>query len=143
MEPRQPAPDALLEDYKLKVSFALNQISRLQTQFQILLALEALLATALVVSNTGSLSKGARWIVLLELVISMAWLMMGWAGTTRARLNRRDVEEAGRVWALAADLGADYKPVGSGQPPLRIAITVPAVMTIGWASLLIWMPAPG
>lgn len=142
MEAREPAPDALLEDYKLKVGFAVNQISRLQTQFQILLALEALLATALVVSNTGSLSRGAKWIVLLELVISLAWLAMGWAGTARARLNRRDVEEAGTAWAHAAGLGPDYRPVGSGQKPLRIAITVPAVLTIGWAFLLVVLPVP-
>ncbi len=52
MENHEPTPDALLEDYKLKVSMADNQIGRLQTQFQILLALESLLATALIVSNT-------------------------------------------------------------------------------------------
>ncbi|HVQ59585.1 MAG TPA: hypothetical protein VMS60_11830 [Solirubrobacterales bacterium] len=132
-----PTPDALLEDYKLKVSMADNQIGRLQTQFQILLALESLLATALIVSNTGSLSKGAKWIALVELVVSVAWLMVGWGGATRARLHRLDVEHAGHAWGIAAGLGETYRPVGAGQQPLRIAIAVPVAATIGWAAFFI------
>jgi hypothetical protein len=137
MEKHDPTPDALLEDYKLKVSVADSQIGRLQTQFQVLLALESLLATALIVSNTGSLSKGAKWIVLVELMLSVAWLMLGWAGTTRTRLHRMDVEHAGHAWGVAAGLGAAYRPAGTGQKPLRIAIAVPAVATIGWAAFFI------
>jgi hypothetical protein len=137
MENYDPTPDALLEDYKLKVSMADNQIGRLQTQFQVLLALESLLATALIVSNTGSLSKGAKWIALIELVLSVAWLMVGWAGATRARFHRLDVEQAGHAWGVAARLGKTYRPVGAGQKPLRIAIAVPMAATIGWTAFFI------
>jgi len=137
MEHCGPSPDALLEDYKLKVGTADNQIGRLQTQFQVLLSLESLLATALIVSNTGSLSTGARWIVLLELVLSIAWLMLGWAGTARVQLNRLAVKQAGLAWAAAANLGGSYRHVGWGQKPLRIAIAVPAALTIGWASFFV------
>jgi hypothetical protein len=137
MEHRSPSPDALLEDYKLKVGTADSQIGRLQTQFQVLLSLESLLATALIVSNTGSLSTGARWIVLLELALSVAWLMLGWAGTARVQLNRLAVEQAGLAWAAAAGLGGTYRPVGWGQKPLRIAIAVPAALTIGWAAFFV------
>jgi hypothetical protein len=137
LERHGPTPDALLEDYKLKVAAADSQIGRLQTQFQVLLSLESLLATALIVSNTGSLSRGAKWIVLLELVLSVAWLMLGWAGTARVRLNRQAVEQAGRAWAAAAGFDDGYLPVGSGQKPLRIAIAAPAALTIGWAAFFI------
>ena len=136
MEVRHPAPDALLEDYKLKVNSAENQINRLQTQFQVILSLQALLATALIVSNTGSLSKGAKWIALLELALSVAWLMLGWAGTARTQLHRLAVEQAGQAWAVSAGLGT-YRPVGAGQKPLRVAVTVPAAALIGWATLFI------
>jgi hypothetical protein len=137
MEDRDPLPDALLEDYKLKVSVADNQINRLQTQFQVLLALESLLATALIVTSTGSLSKGVKWIALLEVALSVAWLMLGCAGTARARLHRLDVEHAGRAWGVAAGFGEAYRPVGAGQKPLRIAIAVPATAAIGWAGFFV------
>jgi hypothetical protein len=137
MEHRCPSAEALLEDYKLKAGTADSQIGRLQTQFQVLLSLESLLATALIVSNTGSLTEGAKWIVLLEIALSVAWLMLGWAGTARVRLNRLAVEEAGHMWAAAAGFATNYRPVGSGQKPLRIAIAVPAALTIGWLAFFI------
>src|SRR4051812_49368083 len=95
----EPAPEALLEDYKLKVTFATEQINRLQTQFQVMIALESALATALIVSNTGSLTTGAKWIALLEAGLSAAWLMIGWVGRKRALSHRTDLEDAGYAWA--------------------------------------------
>src|SRR4051812_34333238 len=68
-----PPTGALLEDYKLKVAFATDQINRLQTQFQVMLTLQTALATALIVSKSGSLNSGAKWIALLEAVLSLAW----------------------------------------------------------------------
>ncbi|MFI5025656.1 MAG: hypothetical protein ACHQCI_02745 [Solirubrobacterales bacterium] len=128
---------SLLEDYKLKVSFAVEQLGRMQTQFQVMLTLQAALATTLIVSNTGSLTKGAKWIVLLELVLSIAWVMVGVVGKKRADLHRADLEEAGQGWAKAAGLGQGYKPVGSGPKVVRVGVWAPASLTLGWLVLLI------
>jgi hypothetical protein len=133
----EPTADALLEDYKLKVAFATEQINRLQTQFQVMLSLEAAVATALVVSNSGSLSKGAKWIALLELGLSFAWLMVGWVGRERALVHRSDLEDAGRAWASVAGLGPTYRPVGAGPPVVRVAVVGPCVLIAGWAALFI------
>lgn len=133
------APDttSLLEDYKLKVAFATDQIGRLQTQFQVLLTLESAIATALIVANNGSLSKGAKWIALLETALSVAWLMLGWVGRARAVANRNDLEDAGRAWATAAGFGPTYRPVGARQKLLRVAIAAPAVFVVAWAALVV------
>ncbi len=132
-----PSPDALLEDYKLKVSFAVEQTSRMQTQFQVMLTLQSLLATTLIVSNTGSLTSGAKWIALLELGLSVAWLMVGKAGRDRALAHRGDFEEAGERWAAAAGLGDQYKPVGNGPQVVVVGVLAPLALTIGWAILFL------
>jgi hypothetical protein len=133
-------PDAgsLLEDYKLKVSFANDLIGRLQTQFQILLTLESAIATALIVSNTGSLTPGAKWIAALEVAISVGWLAVGIAGRGRVVSSVHHVRAAGRAWAAAAGLDR-YEPVGAGQRVVVIAIVGPALVTAGWISFLVWL----
>jgi hypothetical protein len=137
VEASQSRTGALLEDYKLKVTFATEQINRLQTQFQVMLSLEAAIATTLVVSNSGSLSKGAKWIALLEAGLSAAWLMVGKVGRARALTHRQDLEDAGRAWAAAAGLGSSYRPVGSGAPVVRVAVFGPLVCTVGWLALFV------
>lgn len=133
----QPDVGALLEDYKLKVDFAVNQINRLQNQFQLLLTIEVAVATALIVTKNGALSDGAVWIALLEAGLSMAWLMLGWVGRSRAIAYRRDLEDAGYAWASAAGLDSSWRPVGSGHQVLRVAVLVPATLTFGWTTMLI------
>lgn len=128
--------DALLEDYKLKVSFAIEQTGRMQTQFQVMLTLQALLATTLVVSNNGSLTPGAKWIVLIELGLSAAWVMVGWVGRQRALTHRGDLERAGRAWASAAGIEKDYRPVGDGPRVVVVGVLAPVGLTLGWALLL-------
>lgn len=129
--------EALLEDYKLKVQFAIEQTSRMQTQFQVMLSLESLLATTLIVSNTGSLTSGAKWIALLEVGLSGAWLMVGAVGRRRALTHRADFVAAGHRWARAADLGADYKPVGDGPNVVVVGVYAPLALTIGWSTLFL------
>src|SRR3954453_2148465 len=90
---------ALLEDYKLKTAFLTEAINRVQTQFQVMLTLQAGLATALIVSNTGSLTEGAPWIALLELMLSIAWVVVGWSGRRRLIAHGQAAENAGRSWA--------------------------------------------
>jgi hypothetical protein len=121
----------------MKVTFFSDVIGRMQTQFQVILTLETALATALIVSNTGQLTKGAKWIALLEVGLSVAWLLVGQAGRTRATTHRRDLEEAGTAWATATDLPADYRPVGSGPPIARIAVLGPAAFLVGWLVLFV------
>ena len=132
-----PSPEALLEDYKLKVAFFGDLIGRMQTQFQVSLTLETALATALIVSNTGELTNGAKWIALLEAALSAAWLLVGQAGRTRAKIHRRDLDEAGQAWAHAAGMPADYRPVGSGPQIVRIAVLGPLAFFIGWVILFV------
>lgn len=136
-----PSGDSdLLEDYKLKVAFATEQVNRLQTQFQVMLTLESAAATALVLSNSGSLSPGAKWIAALELVLSIAWLMLGIAGRERADDNRQRVEEAGNAWAATAPaIRQDYRPVGAKQKHIRVAITGPAALIACWLGFLIFL----
>lgn len=129
---------ALLEDYKLKVSYAVDQTNRMQTQFQVILTLQTALATTLIVSNTGSLSSGAKWIVALELVLSIAWAMVGWVGRRRALANRVDLDAAGTRWARAAGL-KNYEPVGSGQGVVWVGVLAPVCLMIGWAGLLVYL----
>jgi hypothetical protein len=135
----EPLASDLLEDYKLKVTFATDQISRLQIQFQVMITLESAVATALIVSNSGSLSQGAKWIALLEVVLSVGWLMIGWAGRQRADDNRHAVEEAGQAWGAAANLTSPYKPVGAGQKSIRIALLGPAVLLVGWLAFFLFL----
>ena len=129
---------ALLEDYKLKVSYAVDQTNRMQTQFQVMLTLQTALATTLIVSNTGSLSSGAKWIVVLEFLLSIAWAMVGGVGRRRAVAHRKDLDAAGERWAEAAGL-ADYKPVGSGPGVVWVGVLAPAGLMIGWAGLLVFL----
>lgn len=126
---------ALLEDYKLKVSYAVDQTNRMQTQFQVMLTLQTALATTLIVSNTGSLSSGAKWIVVLEFLLSVAWAMVGGVGRRRAVAHRKDLDAAGELWAEAAGL-EDYKPVGSGQGVVWVGVLAPVCLMIGWVGLL-------
>jgi hypothetical protein len=135
----EPLASDLLEDYKLKVTFATDQINRLQTQFQVMVTLESAVATALIVSNSGSLSQGAKWIALLEVVLSVGWLMIGWAGRQRADDNRRAVEVVGQAWAMSANLTWTYKPVGAGQKSIRIALLGPAVLLVGWLVFFLFL----
>ncbi len=137
-ERQAPSADALLEDYKLKVTFAIEQVGRMQTQFQVMLTLQTALATALIVSNTGSLTKGAKWIALLELALSVAWLAVGSSGRSRAVAHRGDVEAAGAAWAHAAGL-CPYQPVGSGPAVVRVGVVGPALLVVGWAALGLWL----
>jgi hypothetical protein len=132
-----PLAHALLEDYKLKLSFAVEQTNRMQTQFQVMLTLESLLATTLIVSNTGSLNSGAQWIALLELGLSVAWLMVGKVGRKRALTHRADFVEAGKRWAAAAALGDGYKPVGDGPNVVVVGVLAPLALTVGWAILFL------
>lgn len=138
-EPSQAS--ALLEDYKLKVNYAVEQTNRMQTQFQVMLTLQTALATTLIVSNTGSLSDGAKWIVLLELSLSLAWVMVGGVGRRRALAHREDLDAAGELWAEAAGLGEEYKPVGSGQGVVLVGILAPAALVIGWGLLFLYLLA--
>jgi hypothetical protein len=131
-----PLASALLEDYKLKVDYTVDHTNRIQTQFQVMLTLQTALATTLIVSNTGSLSEGAKWIVLLELLLSLAWVTVGWVGRRRAVAHREDLDAAGKLWAKAAGLGAEYKPVGSGQGVVLVGVLAPFGLTIGWGLLL-------
>ncbi len=117
--------DALLEDYKLKVAFATEHAKAVQTQFQVMLTLESALATALIVSNTGSLTKGAPWIAALEAALSAAWAFVGWAGQKRWSDLYHDLAAAGRGWSCAAGLQQPYSPVGSGQTFTKIAWIAP------------------
>lgn len=119
------------------MDFAVNQISRLQIQFQLLLTIEVAVATALIVTKSGALSAGAAWITLLELGLSLAWVMLGWVGRSRAIAYRRDLESAGYAWASAAGMDSSWRPVGAGHDVLRVAIVVPVGLTIGWAALLV------
>jgi hypothetical protein len=132
----------LLEDYKLKVTFAIDQVNRLQTQFQVMLTLESVAATALVLSNSGSLSPGAKWIAALELALSIVWLMLGIAGRERADDNRRCVEDAGNAWAqTSAALSDDYHPVGASQKHIRVAVAGPASLILCWLGFLMFLVA--
>ena len=135
--PDPPKPEALLEDYKLKVGFAVEQINRAQTQFQVMLTLESGIATALIVSNTGSLTKGARWIALLEFVLSLAWVAVGYYGRVRAKAHRADADAAGRAWAAAAGLGPSYRTVGMGPKVQRVGVLAPVALAFGWGLLMI------
>jgi hypothetical protein len=128
---------SLLEDYKLKMTFAVEQTNRMQTQFQVMLTLESLLATTLVVSNTGSLNAGAKWIALLEVGLSAAWLLVGRVGRTRAVTHRADYFEAGKRWAQAAGLGSGYKPAGDGPGVVVVGVLAPLLLTIGWSLLFL------
>jgi len=134
---KRPEADALLEDYKLKVSFAVEQINRAQTQFQVMLTLQSALATALIVTNTGSLSRGAAWIATLEFVLSVAWLAVGLKGRSRAEIHRTDADTAGKAWAIEAGLGSGYRTVGEGPNIQIVGVVAPALLTIGWGSLSI------
>jgi hypothetical protein len=129
--------EALLEDYKLKVQFAVEQTNRMQTQFQVMLTLESLLATTLIVSNTGTLTSGAKWIALLQIGLSAAWVMVGRVGRERALTHRADYVAAGERWAVAAGLGQDYKPVGIGPNVVVVGVLAPIALTIGWSLLLL------
>ncbi|HEX8052009.1 MAG TPA: hypothetical protein VF517_03390 [Thermoleophilaceae bacterium] len=102
-----------------------------------MLTLESALATALIVSNTGSLSRGAKWIALLELGLSVAWLAVGYVGRDRALAHRRDLEEAGRAWAAEAGLEPGYRPVGAGPKVVLVAVAGPALLIVGWAALFV------
>ena len=128
--------EALLEDYKLKVQFAVEQTGRMQTQFQVMLTLESLLATTLIVSNSGTLTSGAKWIALLETALSAAWVMVGYSGRQRALMHRADYVLAGEKWASAAGL-EDYKPVGLGPNVVVVGVLAPAGLTIGWFFLFL------
>ena len=128
---------ALLEDYKLKAGFHGELTNRVQTQFQVMLTLESALATALIVSNTGDLTKGAPFIALLELALSIAWVMVGKAGRDRLRIARAAVENAGVRWAAAAGLPEPYEPVAHGPPIVRVAVIGPVLVSIGWLALFV------
>jgi hypothetical protein len=128
---------ALLEDYKLKVSYAVDQTSRMQTQFQVMLTLQSALATTLIVSNTGSLTPGAKWIVLLQFALSGAWVMVGGVGRRRALVLRDDLDAAGLRWAEAAKLEGTYNPVGSGQGVVLVGVLAPLALVVGWGVLFL------
>jgi hypothetical protein len=132
-----PSAEALLEDYKLKVQFAVEQTSRMQTQFQVMLTLESLLATTLIVSNSGTLTSGAKWIALLETMLSGAWVMVGHSGRQRALTHRADYVLAGERWAAAAGLEEGYKPVGTGPKVVMVGTLAPVGLTIGWFCLFL------
>src|SRR5690349_24810474 len=134
---QSPHAEALLEDYKLKVQFAVDQTSRMQTQFQLMLTLESLLATTLIVSNTGTLTSGAKWIALLEAGLSAAWFMVGRVGRKRALAHRADFVAAGKRWAAAAGLGEGYKPVGDGPNVVVVGVLAPLALTFGWSILFL------
>jgi hypothetical protein len=132
-----PDTNALLEDYKLKVDYAVQQTGRAQTQFQVMLTLESALATALIVSNTGSLTQGAIFIVGLEVILSVAWAVVGWSARERGEKHRDDLEAAGREWARVAGLGLDYRIVGGGTKVQKVGFRAPLALSIGWAAFFV------
>jgi hypothetical protein len=137
--PDPASANALLEDYKMKVDYAVDQTNRMQTQFQVMLTLQTALATTLIVSNTGSLSSGAKWIALLEFVLSVAWVMVGGVGRRRALAHREDLDLAGKLWAEAAGIDEGYKPVGGGQGVVLVGVLAPLGLAIGWGALFIYL----
>ncbi|MGL5823769.1 MAG: hypothetical protein ACRCYU_02855 [Nocardioides sp.] len=134
---RAPEASALLEDYKLRIDFALNQLNRLQSQFQVLLTIEAAVLAAFVTAKNGALGGAAPWIAVLGVALSISWLMMGWVGRTRADALRKDLERAGRAWASSASMGDTWQPVGYGTSGVRVAVAAPLVVSLLWAALLV------
>jgi hypothetical protein len=127
---------ALLEDYKLKVSASIAQTERIQTQFQVMLTLESAIATTLIVTNNGNLTKNSPFIAGLLFALSVAWLIVGWTGRNLARDHRDAAADAGRLWADKAGLDpyayVGQKP-GSDDPPVPIVgVLAPAALTLGW-----------
>lgn len=128
--------DARLEDYKLRSAFASEHLGRMQTQFQVMLTLETAVATALIVSNTGGLTEGARWGALLEVFLSIGWFMVGYWARKRAELLRAGAEEAGETWAAAAGLPTESS-IWSGPSIVSVAVLVPGLLTVGWVIILV------
>jgi hypothetical protein len=137
----RPIVSALLEDYKLKVQYATDVLNRYQTQSQILLSLQVAAATAMVLSSTGELSRAARWIVLVEVGLSVVWISVGWQGRARVRNARTDSDLAGLAWAEAADLPTPYTPVGDRRPIVRIGFLAPVGLLFIWLTIasILWL----
>ena len=132
----EPSVDALLEDYKLRSMFASEHLGRMQTQFQVMLTLETALATTLIVAKTGSLAMGAVWIALLELVLSIAWLSVGFVGQRRTNSLREGALQAGERWASCAGL-EPCAPIWSGPSVVNVAVITPTLLTVGWGAFAI------
>jgi hypothetical protein len=127
---------ALLEDYKLKVAASTSQTERIQTQFQVMLTLESAIATTLIVTNNGDLTKNSPFIAGLLFALSIAWVMVGAAGRSFAREHRTAAARAGEAWAREAGLH-DYAYVGQvpgkADPPVpKVGVLTPAALSLGW-----------
>lgn len=132
--------EPLLEDYKLKFQFATDVLNRYQNQMQIMLALEAAVATALILSSSGKLSNAARWIVLVEVMLSAVWLSVGIQGYFRVRNSHRLARAAAEEWSREAGL-KNYTPPDDRRGTVRIGWVGPTGMLILWlaASWYFWV----
>lgn len=129
----------LLDDYKLKVAASQAQTERIQTQFQAMLTLESAIATALIVTNNGDLTKNSPFIAGLLLLLSVAWIMVGATGRRNAKTHRGAAAKAGCEWAKAAGIDP-YVPVGQAEgekePPVpKVGVIAPALLTVLWLAL--------
>lgn len=146
-----PDSPALLEDYKLKATFANSVVGRVLTEFQIMVTLETAVATGLILTATGDVRHAARWIVLLLIVISVAWAVAAWVAVGRSKVSQQAADDAGMRWAhsagyLNSDPGASaqpdpsrYQPVGTGQNSPKSAKVVPIALALIWAALGLWV----
>lgn len=137
----RPTADSLLEDYKLKTSFATDVLNRYQTQGQVLLSLEVAVATVMIISSTGALSTSAKWIALLHVGLSAVWTAIGVVGRRRVTFARKLQLEAGQSWAAAAKLRQPYTPANDGTEVVRVGVVAPIVLVVFWAALaaVLWL----
>jgi hypothetical protein len=91
----------LLEDYKLKVAWLQAQYDRVLQRSQLFLTLETAGAGAAILSSTGGLSPAARFVAILEALISCVWLMVGRADLRILRVYGKQLEAQGANVATA------------------------------------------
>lgn len=66
-----------LDDYKLRLDYRSSHSDRMWTRFNYFLTIEAALIAFFVLSDTRSLERRGRWAALVEIIVSLAWLVVG------------------------------------------------------------------
>jgi hypothetical protein len=101
-----------VEDYKLKLAYRSSHSDRMWTRFNYFPTIEAALIAFFVVVSTKGLERRGRWAALVEIILSLAWLVVG--SRDRYLWKRADKSvalAAERVMKDHAEL-EDYKYVG-------------------------------
>ena len=108
------------DDYKLKVDFLSGQFQRMWTRFNLFLTLEVGLLAFLFSKSSGELVSFARYVFLVELIISTIWFVVGVQDRCLVLLYREQIREAADELKQLGLARSGYQFVGDTPTELRV-----------------------